>query len=62
MKLIHAQGFSKIERENFRIMIFTNLLGSMQALLESMQLLQLTFSNQNNWVSVSRGRGEFSFY
>ncbi|KAI8075830.1 guanine nucleotide binding protein, alpha subunit [Gilbertella persicaria] len=49
MRLIHASGFSKIERENFRAMIFTNLLGSMQALLESMHLLNLTLSNQENW-------------
>ncbi|KAI8373778.1 guanine nucleotide binding protein, alpha subunit [Blakeslea trispora] len=49
MRLIHASGFSKIERENFRAMIFTNLLGSMQALLESMHHLGLTLSNQENW-------------
>ncbi|KAK4508942.1 uncharacterized protein ATC70_013215 [Mucor velutinosus] len=49
MKLIHACGFSRIERENFRVMIFTNLLGSMQALLESMALLNLTFENDSNW-------------
>ncbi|KAL7316748.1 hypothetical protein PS15m_003198 [Mucor circinelloides] len=49
MKLIHDCGFSRIERENFRVMIFTNLLGSMQALLESMALLNLTFENETNW-------------
>ncbi|CAO3636595.1 unnamed protein product [Mucor fragilis] len=49
MKLIHDCGFSKIERENFRVMIFTNLLGSMQALLESMALLSLSFDNETNW-------------
>lgn len=50
MRLIHACGFSKIERENFRIMILTNMLGSMQALLEGMHNLKLTFENESNWV------------
>lgn len=49
MKLIHDCGFSKIERENFRVMIFTNLVGSMQALLESMAILSLSFENDVNW-------------
>jgi guanine nucleotide-binding protein subunit alpha len=50
MRLIHASGFSKLERENFRLMIFTNILGSMQALLEGMHLNKLTFENDANWV------------
>ncbi|KAI8636996.1 guanine nucleotide binding protein, alpha subunit [Parasitella parasitica] len=53
MKLIHDCGFSTIERENFRAMIFTNLLGSMQALLESMAILKLTFENEMNWSYIS---------
>lgn len=51
MRLIHACGFSKIERENFRVMILTNLLGSMQALLEGMHTLNLTFEDESNWVN-----------
>lgn len=50
MRLIHTAGFSKIERENFRVMILTNILGSMQALLEGMHHLSLTFQNETNWV------------
>jgi guanine nucleotide-binding protein subunit alpha len=50
MRLIHASGFSDIERENFRVMILTNILGSMQALLEGMHHLNLTFENESNWV------------
>ncbi|KAI9349984.1 guanine nucleotide binding protein, alpha subunit [Pilaira anomala] len=53
MRLIHACGFSKIERENFRVMILTNLLGSMQALLESMHTLNLSFENELNWNHIS---------
>lgn len=51
MRLIHACGFSEIERENFRVMILTNILGSMQALLEGMHHLNLTFENDHNWVT-----------
>ena len=50
MRLIHASGFSEIERENFRAMIFTNILGSMQALLEGMHHLKLKFEIEENWV------------
>ncbi|KAG2210452.1 hypothetical protein INT47_002394 [Mucor saturninus] len=53
MRLIHACGFSKIERENFRIMILTNMLGSMQALLEGMHNLNLKFENETNWNYIS---------
>lgn len=51
MRLIHASGFSDIERENFRVMILTNILGSMQALLEGMHHLDLKFEDENNWVN-----------
>lgn len=49
MRLIHASGFSEIERENFRVMILTNIIGSMQALLEGMHHSNLKFQNENNW-------------
>ncbi|KAI8991299.1 guanine nucleotide-binding protein alpha-2 subunit [Mycotypha africana] len=53
MKVIHHDGFSKTECENFRLMIFTNLVGSMQALIESMQRLKLTVDNEQNWKYLS---------
>lgn len=51
MRLIHASGFTKYERESFRLMIFTNIIGSMQALLEGMHHHKFTFENEANWVS-----------
>lgn len=54
MRLIHASGFSEIERESFRVMILTNIIGSMQALLEGMHHSNLKFQNDNNWVSKKK--------
>ncbi|ORE11927.1 guanine nucleotide binding protein, alpha subunit [Rhizopus microsporus var. microsporus] len=53
MRLIHASGFTKYERESFRLMIFTNILGSMQALLEGMHHHKFTFENEANWKYIA---------
>jgi guanine nucleotide-binding protein subunit alpha len=50
MRLIHASGFSKMEREGFRGMILTNVVSSMHALLEGMHYMDLTLQNKENWV------------
>ncbi|RCH89300.1 hypothetical protein CU097_000329, partial [Rhizopus azygosporus] len=53
MRLIHASGFTKYERESFRLMIFTNIIGSMQALLEGMHHHKFTFENEANWKYIA---------
>ena len=41
MRLIHAAGFRSSEREGFRVAIFLNVFTTMQAILESMDMLNL---------------------
>lgn len=50
MKLIHAAGFSKGDREDYRVIIFSNLLNSFKIILEAMEAYDLTFTNQENEV------------
>lgn len=50
MKLIHAAGFSKSDREDYRVIIFSNLLNSFKAVLEAMDVYGLKFSNPENHV------------
>ncbi|KAJ2955844.1 hypothetical protein NQZ79_g8226 [Umbelopsis isabellina] len=52
MRLIHAAGFSASEREAYRIVIFDNILSSMQAMLEAMDILKIEMENNNNLVSA----------
>ncbi|RUS29271.1 hypothetical protein BC938DRAFT_480855 [Jimgerdemannia flammicorona] len=41
MRLIHAAGFSAAERESFRIVVFSNVMQSMQTILEAMEYLRI---------------------
>lgn len=50
MKLIHAAGFSKSDREDYRVIIFSNLLNSFKAVLEAMDAYDLKFSKPENQV------------
>lgn len=50
MKLIHAAGFSKSDREDYRVIIFSNLLNSFKAVLEAMDVYGLKFSKPENQV------------
>lgn len=52
MRLIHAAGFSASEREAYRIVIFDNIVSSMQAMLEAMDILKIDMENNNNLVSA----------
>lgn len=52
MKLIHAAGFSKSDREDYRVIIFSNLLNSFKIILEAMEAYDLTFANQENEVRI----------
>ncbi|KAL0636549.1 G-Protein alpha subunit [Maublancomyces gigas] len=48
MKLIHAAGFSKSDREDYRVIIFSNLLNSFKAVMEAMEAYGLKFSKPEN--------------
>ncbi|KAI8888600.1 guanine nucleotide binding protein, alpha [Backusella circina FSU 941] len=45
MRLIHASGFKKHEREGFRQVVFINVFNAMQTLLEATDMLGLTFND-----------------
>lgn len=50
MKLIHASGFSKSERDYYRGIIFSNLLTSLKVILEAMEGYDIKFENKDNEV------------
>lgn len=50
MRLIHAAGFSAAERESFRIVVFSNVMQSMQTILEAMEYLRIPLSENINMV------------
>jgi guanine nucleotide-binding protein subunit alpha len=53
MRLIHAAGFSASEKEAYRTVVFENVLTSMQAMLEAMDILRVEMHVQKNLVSAS---------
>jgi guanine nucleotide-binding protein subunit alpha len=50
MRLLYASGFSKTEKDSYRCIIFSNLLGSFQLVLEAMEVFGLTFEREENKV------------
>ncbi|KAM3587246.1 hypothetical protein VKS41_002282 [Umbelopsis sp. WA50703] len=52
MRLIHAAGFSASEKEAYRIVIFDNIVSSMQTMLEAMDILKIEMENQNNMAHI----------
>jgi hypothetical protein len=48
MRLIHAAGFSASEKEAYRIVVFENVVSSMQAMLEAMDILRIEMDVQKN--------------
>ncbi|BFZ61559.1 hypothetical protein YB2330_002631 [Saitoella coloradoensis] len=48
MRLIHTAGFSAKEREDYRAVVFTNMLQSMQLALEAMEYFDIHFSLEEN--------------
>lgn len=50
MKLIHAAGFSKSERDDYRGIIFGNLLTSLKVILEAMDGYDIKFERRENEV------------
>jgi len=50
MRVIHAGGFSKIERKQWRVVIFNNLVNAFQILLGAMDEHGTDFENEENQV------------
>ena len=50
MKLIHASGFSNSDRDDYRGIIFSNLLTSLKVILEAMEGYDIKFENKDNEV------------
>lgn len=51
MRLIYAQGFSKSEKEEWRAIIFNNILSAFKVVLDAMDDLDIPFGDQSNDVS-----------
>jgi guanine nucleotide-binding protein subunit alpha len=52
MRLIYAQGFSKSEKEEWRAIIFNNILSAFKVILDAMEELGIEFDNKDNDVSA----------
>lgn len=54
MRLIYTKdGFSKSEKEEWRIIIFNNILDGLRMTVDAMQEFGVEFSNEKNEVSLS---------
>ncbi len=51
MRLIYAQGFSKQEKEEWRAIIFNNILSAFKVILDAMEELGIEFDVKENDVS-----------
>ncbi|OZJ02872.1 hypothetical protein BZG36_03799 [Bifiguratus adelaidae] len=52
MRLIHASGFSPVERENFRLVVFSNMTEAMHAMLQAMEQLKIPMESKQNLAYV----------
>lgn len=52
MRLIYAQGFSKQEKEEWRAIIFNNILSAFKVILDAMEELEIEFQDKANDVST----------
>jgi guanine nucleotide-binding protein subunit alpha len=52
MRLIYAQGFTKSEKEEWRAIIFNNILSAFKVILDAMEELGIEFNNKDNDVSA----------
>lgn len=51
MRLIYSQGFSKSEKEEWRAIIFNNILSAFKVILDAMEELGIEFDDKENDVS-----------
>lgn len=54
MRVIHAGGFSKNERKQWRVVIFNNLVNAFQILIGAMDEHGTDFENEENQVGSRR--------
>jgi hypothetical protein len=52
MRLIYSQGFSKSEKEEWRAIIFNNILTAFRVILDAMEELEIPFADQFNSVRL----------
>ena len=52
MRLIYAQGFSKNEKEEWRAIIFSNILSAFRQIMEAMDELSIEFDSSFDTVSL----------
>jgi len=50
MRLIYAQGFSRSEKDEWRAIIFNNILSAFKVVLDAMEELGIEFDDQFNSV------------
>ncbi|GES81333.1 guanine nucleotide binding protein, alpha subunit [Rhizophagus clarus] len=53
MKLIHAAGFSSVEKETYRSIVFLNIVQSMHLVLEAMENYRIPLGDNNNKQYIS---------
>lgn len=51
MRVIHAGGFNKAERRQWRAVIFSNLVNAFQVIISAMQDQETDFEDEENMVS-----------
>jgi len=54
MRLIHTKGFSPMERKQWKVTIFNNLLHAFQVIFGAMEEQEVDFAQESNIVSISR--------
>ena len=52
MKIIHQNGYTSEERQNFRSIVFHNVIESMANILRGMHSLNISFSNANSKIEA----------
>jgi guanine nucleotide-binding protein subunit alpha, other len=50
MRIMHTGGFSKMERMQWRVIIFSNLVNAFQILLAAMEEQDTDFEDEDNYV------------
>ncbi len=54
MRIMHTGGFSKMERKQWRVIIFSNLVNAFQILLAAMDEQDTEFEDEDNFVRSVR--------
>lgn len=61
MRLIYTKdGFNKTEKEEWRVIIFTNILDGLRMTVDAMEEFGIEFENENTSVSIFNCSSEIS--